>query len=58
MNYAKMGQHIAMVRAMKSLQMEPSRTYSIDIPYTANSAIVERLLMEKIPLEVVVTRNS
>lgn len=40
---AQMGSHCAMVRGLFALGLQPSNTWSVDTPYTAQDAVLARL---------------
>ena len=45
----QMGQHTAMLRAMFNLGLEPGRTWAVDIPYTAQDRVVDRMVELGVP---------
>lgn len=44
-----MGQHLAMVNALIELGLQPRKIHCIDIPYSAQPAVVRMLQKEGIP---------
>lgn len=45
----QMGQHTAMLQAMFDLGLDPRRTWAVDIPYTAQDRVVDRMAQLGVP---------